>query len=58
MKLQQIGRWNAELRSKSPLESARRAIAQACGRAVLSANFRPYVPAFEAARPDYNDFEI
>src|ERR1035437_4141302 len=34
--------WNAELRSKSPLEITRWAIAHADGRAVVSTNFRPY----------------
>ena len=38
----QITRANAELRSKSPLEITRWAIAQAGGRAVVSTNFRPY----------------
>jgi phosphoadenosine phosphosulfate reductase len=41
----QISRWNAELRSKSPLEITRWAIAQAGGRAVVSTNFRPYEAA-------------
>jgi phosphoadenosine phosphosulfate reductase len=34
--------WNAELRSKSPLEITRWAIDQARGRALVSTNFRPY----------------
>ena len=38
----QISQWNAELRSQSPLEITRWAIAQAGGRAVVSTNFRPY----------------
>ena len=38
----QLAAWNAELRSKSPLEITRWAIAQAGGRAVVSTNFRPY----------------
>ena len=38
----QIAQWNAELRSKSPLEITRWAIAQAGGRAIVSTNFRPY----------------
>src|SRR5260370_528552 len=38
----QISQWNAELRSKSPLEIARWAISQADGRALVSTNFRPY----------------
>jgi len=37
-----IARWNAELRSKSPLEITRWAISQADGRALVSTNFRPY----------------
>jgi phosphoadenosine phosphosulfate reductase len=39
---EQIPKANAELRSKSPLEIVRWAIAQAGGRAVVSTNFRPY----------------
>ena len=39
---QDIARWNAELRSKSPLEIVRWAISQAGGRAIVSTNFRPY----------------
>jgi phosphoadenosine phosphosulfate reductase len=38
----QLAQWNAELRSMSPLEIARWAIAHAGGRAVVSTNFRPY----------------
>ena len=38
----QIAAANAELRSKSPLEIVRWAIAQAPGRAIVSTNFRPY----------------
>ena len=38
----QLAHWNAELRSKSPLEITRWAIAHAGGRAVVSTNFRPY----------------
>jgi phosphoadenosine phosphosulfate reductase len=38
----QIAKANAELRSKSPLEIVRWAIAQANGRAIVSTNFRPY----------------
>jgi phosphoadenosine phosphosulfate reductase len=41
----QISRWNAKLRSKSPLEITRWAIAHAGGRAVVSTNFRPYEAA-------------
>jgi phosphoadenosine phosphosulfate reductase len=42
MTAQQLADWNAELRSKSPLEITRWAIAHAGGRAVVSTNFRPY----------------
>jgi len=46
MNAEQLARWNTELRSKSPLEITRWAIAQAgSGRAIVSTNFRP----FEAA---------
>src|SRR3954464_15264376 len=38
----QIARWNAELRSLSPLEITRWAVARAGGRAIVSTNFRPY----------------
>ena len=41
----QIAQWNAELRSKSPLEITRWAIAHADGRAIVSTNFRPYEAA-------------
>jgi phosphoadenosine phosphosulfate reductase len=34
--------WNAELRTKSPLEIVRWAVAQSAGRAIVSTNFRPY----------------
>ena len=37
-----IHQWNAELRSQSPLEITRWAIARAGGRAIVSTNFRPY----------------
>jgi phosphoadenosine phosphosulfate reductase len=37
-----IARWNAELRSQSPLEIIRWALARAGGRIVVSTNFRPY----------------
>jgi phosphoadenosine phosphosulfate reductase len=37
-----LARWNAELRTKSPAEIVRWAIAQASGRAIVSTNFRPY----------------
>jgi phosphoadenosine phosphosulfate reductase len=42
---EQLVDWNAELRSKSPLEITRWAIAHAGGRAVVSTNFRPYEAA-------------
>src|SRR5437870_400669 len=42
MNSDQIARWNSELRSKSPLEITRWALAHAEGRAVVSTNFRPY----------------
>src|SRR5258707_12713936 len=38
----QISKANSDLRSKSPLEIIRWAIAQANGRAIVSTNFRPY----------------
>ncbi|MCX6967790.1 MAG: phosphoadenosine phosphosulfate reductase family protein [Verrucomicrobia bacterium] len=41
----QISQWNAELRSLSPLEITRWAIAQAGGGAIVSTNFRPYEAA-------------
>lgn len=40
--LEQIKQWEAELRSRPPLEIIRWAVAQAGGRAVVSTNFRPY----------------
>jgi phosphoadenosine phosphosulfate reductase len=45
MNAEQLARWNAELRAKSPLEITRWAIAQAGGRAMVSTNFRPYEAA-------------
>ena len=39
---EQIAQANAELRSKSPLEIVKWAIAQANGRAIVSTNFRPF----------------
>jgi len=39
---EQIAKANAELRSKSPLEIVKWAIAQANGRAIVSTNYRPY----------------
>jgi len=41
----QIAAANADLRSKTPLEITRWAIAQAGGRALVSTNFRPYEAA-------------
>lgn len=41
----EISQWNAELRSKSPVEIIRWAVARAGGRAVVSTNFRPYEAA-------------
>jgi phosphoadenosine phosphosulfate reductase len=41
----EIARWNSGLRSQSPLEIVRWAIAQAGGQAVVSTNFRPYESA-------------
>jgi phosphoadenosine phosphosulfate reductase len=38
----QISKANAELRSKTPLEIVKWAVAQAKGRAIVSTNFRPY----------------
>ena len=38
----QIASANAELRTKSPLEIVKWAIAQANGRAIVSTNYRPY----------------
>ena len=38
----QISKWNAELRHKTPLEIVRWAIGQSDGRAIVSTNFRPY----------------
>lgn len=40
--MNQIAKWNAELRDKSPLEITRWAVAQSGGRAIVSTNFRPY----------------
>jgi len=42
---EQLARWNAELRNKSPLEITRWATAHAGGRAIVSTNFRPYEAA-------------
>ena len=40
-----LANWNTQLRSSSPLEIVRWAIAQAGGRAIVSTNFRPYEAA-------------
>jgi phosphoadenosine phosphosulfate reductase len=40
-----LTRWNADLRTKSPAEIVRWAVAQANGRALVSTNFRPYEAA-------------
>jgi phosphoadenosine phosphosulfate reductase len=42
MTAEQIAKANTELRSKSPLEIVKWAVAQAQGRAIVSTNFRPY----------------
>jgi phosphoadenosine phosphosulfate reductase len=42
MTTEQIKTANAELRSKTPLEIVRWAIAQGNGRAIVSTNYRPY----------------
>ena len=42
MTAEQIKSANVELRSKSPLEIVKWAIAQANGRAIVSTNYRPY----------------
>ena len=41
----ELTRWNTELRTQSPLEIIRWAIAQSNGRAIVSTNFRPYEAA-------------
>ena len=41
----EITRWNAELRTQSPLEILRWAVARSGGRAIVSTNFRPYEAA-------------
>ncbi len=41
----EISAWNADLRTKSPLEIVRWAISHASGRAIVSTNFRPYEAA-------------
>jgi phosphoadenosine phosphosulfate reductase len=45
MSSEEISRWNTELRSQSPLEIVRWAVAQSKGRALVSTNFRPYEAA-------------
>lgn len=40
-----LTRWNAELRTKSPLEVVQWALSHAGGRAIVSTNFRPYEAA-------------
>lgn len=40
-----LATWNVQLRSSSPLEIVRWAIAQSAGRAIVSTNFRPYEAA-------------
>ncbi|MBL9189357.1 MAG: phosphoadenosine phosphosulfate reductase family protein [Opitutaceae bacterium] len=40
-----LAAWNAELRSRSPLEIVRWAVSQSGGRAIVSTNFRPYEAA-------------
>ena len=42
---EEISRWNAELRTRSPLEIVRWAVARSNGRALVSTNFRPYEAA-------------
>src|ERR1041385_5889904 len=42
MTADQISKINAELRSRSPLEIVKWAVAQANGHAIVSTNFRPY----------------
>ena len=42
MSPEDLSRFNAELRSKSPLDIVRWAVAQAGGKAIVSTNFRPY----------------
>ncbi len=42
---EELNQWNAKLRSQSPLEIVRWAVAQAGGRAIVSTNFRPYEAA-------------
>ncbi len=40
-----VNQWNAQLRTQSPLDIVRWAIARAGGRALVSTNFRPYEAA-------------
>ena len=41
----ELTRWNAELRTQSPLDIVRWALARSGGRAIVSTNFRPYEAA-------------
>jgi phosphoadenosine phosphosulfate reductase len=41
----ELDRWNAELRTKAPVDIVRWAVSRANGRAVVSTNFRPYEAA-------------
>jgi phosphoadenosine phosphosulfate reductase len=41
----QLAQWNADLRSRTPLEITRWAIQHGAGRAIVSTNFRPYEAA-------------
>jgi phosphoadenosine phosphosulfate reductase len=41
----ELTRWNDELRSQTPIDIVRWAVAQAAGRALVSTNFRPYEAA-------------
>jgi len=45
MSPEEISRWNTELRSQSPLDIVRWAVARGAGRTVVSTNFRPYEAA-------------
>ncbi len=45
MSPEEISRWNTELRSQTPLDIVRWAVAQAKGRTLVSTNFRPYEAA-------------
>jgi phosphoadenosine phosphosulfate reductase len=58
----QLAHWNTKLRSKSPLDITRWAIAHAGGRAVVSTNFRPYEAVIlhlcAQAQPDIQVFWV